>query len=52
MDANESIALLAHSLVYIHNVGFCRGQKLHSNGGVCCVRVRRTCKCMVGEFGG
>jgi len=33
MDANESIAVLAHSLVYIHILGFCRGQKLHSSGG-------------------
>lgn len=33
MDANESIAVLAHSLVYIHLLGFCRGQKLHSIGG-------------------
>lgn len=33
MDANESIAVSEHSLVYIHFLGFCRGQKLHSNGG-------------------
>jgi len=33
MDANESIARLAHSLVYIHILGFCRRQKLHPNGG-------------------
>jgi hypothetical protein len=33
MDANESIAVLAYSLVFIHILGFCRGQKLHANGG-------------------
>jgi hypothetical protein len=33
MDANESIAVFGHSLVYIHIPGFCRGQKLHSTGG-------------------